>query len=54
MRKAIAALANFKVDPAIPVPTNAVVFLDEFFWDVGELDANIFWVWHRVVQIEVL
>jgi hypothetical protein len=52
--KTVAALANFKVDPAIAVPTNEVVFLDEFFWDVGELDANVFWFWHRGVQIEVL
>ncbi len=52
--KTVAALANFKVDPAIAVPTNEVVFLDEFFWDVGGLDANVFWFWHRGVQIEVL
>jgi hypothetical protein len=52
--KPVAALANFKVDPAIAVPTNEVVFLDEFFWDVRELDANLFWFWHRGVQIEVL
>jgi hypothetical protein len=51
--KTVAALANFKVDPAIAVPTNEVVFLDEFFWDVGKLDANVFWFWHRGVQIEV-
>jgi hypothetical protein len=50
----VAALANFKVDPAIAVPTNEVVFLDEFFWDVRELDVNVFWFWHRGVQIEVL
>ncbi len=52
--KTVAALANFKVDPAIAVSTKEVVFLDEFVGDVGELDANIFWFWHRSVQIEVL
>jgi hypothetical protein len=52
--KTVAALANLKVDPAIAVPTNEVVFLDEFFWDVRELDANVVWFWHRGVQIEVL
>ncbi len=54
MGKAITALANFKVDPAIAVPTWKVVFLDEFFWDIGELNANIFGIWHWSVEIEVL
>jgi hypothetical protein len=51
--KAVTALANFKVDPAIVVPTWKVVFLDEFFWDIGELDANVFGIWHWSVEIEV-
>ncbi len=53
MGKAVTALANFKVDPAIPVPTWKVVFLDEFFWDIGELNANVFGIWHWSVEIEV-
>ncbi len=53
MGKAITALANFKVDPAIAVPTWKVVFLDEFFWDIGELNANVFRIWHWSVKIEV-
>jgi hypothetical protein len=50
--KAITALTNFKVDPAIAVPTWKVVFLDEFFWDIGELNANVFRIWHWSVEIE--
>ncbi len=53
MGKAITALANFKVDPAIAVPTWKVVFLDEFLWDIGELDANVFGIWRWSVEIEV-
>ena len=37
--KSITALANFKIDPAVSVATNKVVFIDEFFRDVGKLDA---------------
>ncbi len=53
MGKAVTALANFKVDSAIVVPTWKVVFLDDFFWDIGELNANIFGIWHWSVEIEV-
>jgi hypothetical protein len=52
--KAITTLANFEVDPAIAVTTREVVFLDEFIWDVEELDANIFGLGHRSVKIEIL
>jgi hypothetical protein len=37
--KSVTALANFKIDPAVSVATNKVVFIDEFFRDVGKLDA---------------
>ncbi len=52
--KSVTALANFKVDPAISVSAREIVFLDELVWDVRELDANIFGIRHRSVQIEVL
>jgi hypothetical protein len=52
--KAIAALANFEVDPTIAVPTRKLVLLNEFHWDVGDLDADIFWVGHWHVEVEVL
>jgi hypothetical protein len=41
-------------DPAISVLAREVVFLDEFIWDVRELDANIFRLEHRHVKVEVL
>ncbi len=52
--KSVTALLNFKVDPAISVLAQEIVFLDELVWDVRKLDANIFWIRHRSVQIEVL
>jgi hypothetical protein len=52
--KSVTALANFKVDTAVLVLAREVVFLDELVRDVRELDANIFRIRHRSVQIEVL
>jgi hypothetical protein len=52
--KAIASLANFEVDPTIAVPTCKLVLLNEFRWDVGDLDATIFWVGHWRIEVEVL
>ncbi len=52
--KSVTALANFKVDPAISVSAQEIVFLDELIRDVRELDADIFGITHRSVQIEVL
>ncbi len=54
LEESIKALANFKVDPAILVLSQEVAFLDELIRDVRELDANIFRIRHRSVQIEVL
>ncbi len=52
--KAIAALANFKVDPTVVVSTCKLVFLYEFRWDVRDLDADIFRVGHWRVEVEIL
>jgi hypothetical protein len=52
--KAIAALANFEVDPTVVVTTRKLVLLNEFRWDVRDLDADIFWVGHWCVEVEVL
>jgi hypothetical protein len=52
--KTITTLTNFEVDPAIAVPSSGVVFFDEFIWDIGELDANIFGIGHRSIKVEVL
>ncbi len=51
--KAIAALANFKVDPTVAVSTLKLVFLYEFCWDVGDLDADIFRVGHWRIKVEI-
>jgi hypothetical protein len=45
--KSVTALANFKVDPAVSVSAQEIVFLDELVQDVRELDVNIFWIRHR-------
>jgi len=52
--KAIAAAANFEVDPAIAVCTCKLVFLNEFIWDVGDFNADIFRIGHWGVKVEVL
>ncbi len=54
MGEPVTSLANFKVDPAVSILALEVVFLHEFFGDVGDLDANIFQLKHRCVQVEVL
>jgi hypothetical protein len=52
--KAIAALANFEVDLTVAVTTRKLVLLNEFHWDVGDLDADIFRVGHWRVEVEIL
>jgi hypothetical protein len=52
--KAIAALANFEVDPTVAVTTRKLVLLNEFRWDVRDLDADVFRVGHWRVEVEVL
>jgi len=52
--KSVTALADFKVDPAVSILAREIVFLGELVRDVRELDANIFGIRHRSVQIEVL
>jgi hypothetical protein len=47
-------LSNFEVDPTAAVLTRKLVLLNEFRWDVGDLDADIFWVGHWRIKVEVL
>jgi hypothetical protein len=47
-------LANFYVDPTVTVTTRKLVLLNEFRWDVRDLDADIFRVGHWRVEVEVL
>jgi hypothetical protein len=51
--KPIAALPNFKIDPAFAVTATEVVFCEEFVRDVRDLDADVFKIGHGSVQIEV-
>ena len=51
--KVVASAAYFEADPAISVPSMKVVFVDEFGWYVGDIDAGVFGVFHWSVQVEV-
>ncbi len=46
-------MSHFKVDPTVADKIFKGVFIDEFFGDVGDLDANIFWLVQGGVEIEV-
>ena len=52
--KAIAALANFEVDPTVVVPTCKFVLLNDFRWDVRVFDADILRVGYWGIEVEVL
>jgi hypothetical protein len=52
--KALAALANFEVDPTIAVSTRKLVFLNEFRWDVCDFDADVLGIGHWGIKVEVL
>jgi len=42
--EAVHAATHFKVDPAVMDKVFECVFVDEFFGDVGDFDADIFWL----------
>jgi hypothetical protein len=50
--KAIASLANFEVDPPVPIHTGEIVLLNELHRNVLDLDADIFRVGHGSVEVE--
>ncbi len=52
--KAIAASANFEVDPTVAVSTSKLVLFNEFPWDVYDFDADILRVGHWGIKVEVL
>ncbi len=52
--KTITSLANFKVDPTITILTSEIVFFNELRRNVRDLDAEVFWVGHWGVEVEVL
>jgi len=51
--KAIAALANFEVDPTVTVSTRKLALLYEFRWDVCDLDVDILRVGRWGIEVEV-
>jgi hypothetical protein len=52
--KAIAAAADFKVDPTAAVSTRKLVFLNDFCWDVCDFDVDILRIGHWGIEVEVL
>ena len=46
-------MLHFKVDPTIADEILMCVFVNEFFRDVGDLDADVFRLVQRCVEIEV-
>jgi len=52
--KAIAALANFEVDPTVAVPTCKLVFFNKFGQDVCDFDVDILRIGHWGIKVEVL
>ena len=52
--KAIAASANFEVDPTVAVPAHKLVFFNKFGRDVCDFDADILRIGHWGIEVEVL
>jgi len=52
--KAIAASANFEVDPTIAVTTRKLVFFNKFGRDVCDFDVDILRIGHWGIKVEVL
>ncbi len=52
--KAITALANFEVNPTIPLATFKFVFLNEFCRNVCNFNADIFRVRHWSIEVDIL
>ena len=53
MGEAVHAASHFKVDPAVADIFFESVFLDEFFGEVGDFDACIFWSVRGGVEVEI-
>ena len=51
--EAVDAFVNFEVDPTIVCVFGEVVLVDEFLWDIGESDADVFRMVERRAEIEV-
>ncbi len=44
---------HFEVDPAVADKFFECAFLDDFFRDVGDFDADIFWSVQGGVEVEI-
>ena len=44
---------HFKADPTVVEKFFECVFLDEFFGEVGDFDADIFWSIQGGVEVEI-
>jgi hypothetical protein len=51
--QAVAALADFEVNPSDAVQTCKLVFVNELVGDVQDFDANIFGLGHGHVKVEI-
>ena len=53
MGEAVHAASHFEVDPAVADKVFKSVFFDEFFGDVGDFDADVFWLVQGGVEVEI-
>ena len=51
--EAIHAASHFEVDPAVADKIFESVVLNEFFGDVGDFDADVFWLVQGGVEVEI-
>ncbi len=54
MGEAVHAASHFKVNPAVTDKIFKCVSIDEFFGDVGDFDADIFWLVQGGVEVKIL
>ncbi len=54
MGEAVHAASHFKVDPTVSDKIFECVLINEFFGDVGDLGADVFWSVQGGVEVEVL
>ncbi len=53
MGQAVATLADFEVNPSVPIQTCKLVFVDELVRDVLDFDTKVFGLRHGCVKVEV-
>ena len=53
MLEAIDTFGGFEVHPTVVIAFLKAVFVDEFLWDLGNANADIFWTIKRNFKVEV-